>query len=157
MTRILDVLLDLTLFPACCRVTELGLEQIMTDHGEEAGVDGSGLAAPDLVHGGAHIVVNPPARHAAQHAERMIMSVEQHLMGLKKIGPHGEGPAVAELKCATCSLVRTPSRIAQSSLQSNWKASPGANDNGTKVPRPLICCCRRYSSRHARAKAGTRP
>src|SRR3546814_17513025 len=70
----------------------------MTDHGEGAGVDGSGLAAPDLVHGGAHIVVNPPARHAAQHAERMIMSVEQHLMGLTKIGPHGEGPAVAELE-----------------------------------------------------------
>src|SRR3546814_4842528 len=64
----------------------------------EAGVDGSGLAAPDLVHGGAHIVVNPPARHAAQHAERMITSVEQHLMGLKKIGPHGEGRAVAELE-----------------------------------------------------------
>src|SRR3546814_14124565 len=76
MTRILDVLLDLTLFPACCRVTELGLEQIMTDHGEEAGVDGSGLAAPDLFHGGAHIVVNPPARHAAQHSERRIMSLE---------------------------------------------------------------------------------
>src|SRR3546814_12763062 len=108
MTRILDVLLDLTLFPACCRVTELGLEQIMTDHGEEAGVDGSGLAAPDLVHGGAHIVVNPPARHAAQHAERMIMSVEQHLMGLKKIGPHGEGPAVAELEVCHLQLVAHP-------------------------------------------------
>src|SRR3546814_6313921 len=80
MTRILDVLLDLTLFPACCRVTELGLEQIMTDHGEEAGVDGSGLAAPDLVHGGAHIVVNPPARHAAQHRSEEHTSELQSLM-----------------------------------------------------------------------------
>src|SRR3546814_3509341 len=80
MTRILDVLLDLTLFPACCRVTELGLEQIMTDHGEEAGVDGSGLAAPDLVHGGAHIVVNPPARHAAQHARS-----EEHTSELQSL------------------------------------------------------------------------
>src|SRR3546814_2546583 len=96
MTRILDVLLDLTLFPACCRVTELGLEQIMTDHGEEAGVAGSSLAATDLVHGGAHIVVNLKARHAAQPAERMIMSVDQHLMGLMKIGQQGEGPAVPE-------------------------------------------------------------
>jgi hypothetical protein len=35
--------------------------------------------------------------------------------------------------------------IAQSSLQSNWNASPGANTSGTKVPRPLVCCsrCRR--------------
>src|SRR3546814_18524091 len=84
MTRILVVLLDLTLFPACCRVTELGLEQIMTDRGEEAGVDGSGLAAPDLVHGGAHIVVNPPARPAAQPPDRMILSVEHHLLGLDR-------------------------------------------------------------------------
>src|SRR3546814_19046969 len=103
MTRILDVLLDLTLFPACCRVTELGLEQIMTDHGEEAGVDGSGLAAPALVHGGAHIVVNPPARHAAQHAERMLMSVEQHLMGLKEIGPNrSEARSVGKECVSTC-------------------------------------------------------
>src|SRR3546814_15533537 len=84
MTRILDVLLDLTLFPACCRVTELGLEQIMTDHGEEAGVDGSGLAAPDLVHGGAHIVVNPPARPPPQHAERMIMTADNIPLGLRR-------------------------------------------------------------------------
>src|SRR3546814_3604898 len=62
----------------------------------------------DLVHGGAHIVVNPPARHAAQHAERMIMSVEQHLMGLKKIGPHGEGPAVAELEVCHLQLGAHP-------------------------------------------------
>ncbi len=27
---------------------------------------------------------------------------------------------------------------AQSSLQSNWKASPGANVRGTKVPRPVV-------------------
>src|SRR3546814_19773627 len=54
------------------------------------------------------IVVNPPARHAAQHAERMIMSVEQHLMGLKKIGPHGEGPAVAELEVCHLQLGAHP-------------------------------------------------
>ena len=44
------------------------------------------------------------------------------------------------LVCATCSLVCLPPRIAQSSLQSNWNASPGANTSGTKVPRPLVCC-----------------
>src|SRR3546814_3719265 len=85
MTRILDVLLDLTLFPACCRVTELGLEQIMTDHGEEAGVDGSGLAAPDLVHGGAHIVVNPPARSEEHTSElQSLMRTPDAVFCLKK-------------------------------------------------------------------------
>src|SRR3546814_7877824 len=87
MTRILDVLLDLTLFPACCRVTELGLEQIMTDHGEEAGVDGSGLAAPDLVHGGAHIVVNPPRseEHTSELQSLMRISYAVFCLKNKKI------------------------------------------------------------------------
>src|SRR3546814_9664976 len=56
------------------------------------------LAAPDLVDGGAHIVVNPPARHAAQHAKGVIMGVEQHLVGLQQIGPHDEGATVAEFE-----------------------------------------------------------
>src|SRR5690554_4014526 len=46
------------------------------------------------------------------------------------------------LLCATCSLVRSPAMIAQSSLQSNWNASPGANASGTKVPQPLVWASR---------------
>ncbi len=42
------------------------------------------------------------------------------------------------LVCATCCLTRSPPSTAQSSLQSNWKASPGAKASGTKVPRPLV-------------------
>jgi len=42
------------------------------------------------------------------------------------------------LLCATWSMVRSPATIAQSSLQSNWKASPGMNTSGTKVPRPMV-------------------
>jgi hypothetical protein len=30
----------------------------------------------------------------------------------------------------------------QSSLQSNWKASPGWKTSGTKTPWPLVCCTR---------------
>src|SRR3546814_11336002 len=70
MPRILDVLLDLAFLPSRCRITELGFEQIMADHREEASVDVALLAAPDLVDGGAHLVVTPPARHAAQQIGR---------------------------------------------------------------------------------------
>src|SRR3546814_16237587 len=57
MTRILNILLDLPLFPACRWITELGFEQVLADHGEEAGVDLPFLAAPDLVHGGCSITL----------------------------------------------------------------------------------------------------
>src|SRR3546814_11705971 len=75
--RILDILLDLPLFPSRSRVTELSFEQIVADHRQEACVDGAFLATPDLVDRRAHIVIDTPARHAAQHAEGVIMGVEQ--------------------------------------------------------------------------------
>ena len=120
MTRILYVLLDLPLLPPGCRITELGLEQIMAHHREEAGVDGSTLAAPDLVDRGVHVVIDAAARHPAQHAERVIMGVEQHLMGLQEIGPQKEGFAVAELEvrhlqCGSASKVR-PRKILAKAL-----------------------------------------
>ena len=46
------------------------------------------------------------------------------------------------LVCAACSLTRSPPSTAQSSLQSNWKASPGAKTRGTNVPRPLVWASR---------------
>jgi len=70
----------------------------MADHRREAGVDLALLAAADLVDGRSHIVVNAPPRHAAQDAESVVMGVEQHLMGLLRIGPENEGAAVAELE-----------------------------------------------------------
>ena len=97
MAGVLDVLLDLPLLPTGSRIAELGLEQEVADHGGEARVDLALLAAPDLVDGRAHVVVNPAPRHAAQHAEGVIVGVEQHLMGLLRIGAQGEGAAVAEL------------------------------------------------------------
>jgi hypothetical protein len=39
-----------------------------------------------------------PPRHAAQHVEGVITRVEQHLMGLLRIGPENEGAAVGELE-----------------------------------------------------------
>src|SRR3546814_7088128 len=66
------------------------------------------LAAPDLVDGGAHIVVNPPARHAAQKAKGLIMGVEQHRVGLQQIGPNDEGATVAEFEVRYLELGTDP-------------------------------------------------
>ena len=70
----------------------------MADHRRETGVDLALLAAADLVDGGSHIVVDSAPRHAAQHAEGVVMGVEQHLVGLLRIGPENEGAAVGELE-----------------------------------------------------------
>ena len=54
-------------------------------------------------------------------------------------------------------MVLTPLILTQPSLQSNWKASPGAKCSGTKACFPAsnrASCCYR---RHWRAKAATRP
>src|SRR6187402_3016806 len=45
---------------------------------------------------------------------------------------------------------------AQSSLQSNWNASPVPKVRGTKVPRPVICSISCRCAVHALAKAATR-
>ena len=58
MTGVLDVLFDLPLLPARRRITELGLEEIVTGHGEEARIDITLLSTPDLVDGGFHVVVD---------------------------------------------------------------------------------------------------
>jgi hypothetical protein len=136
MTRILDVLLDLSLLPARCRIAELGFEEVVAGHGHEADVDVALLAASDLVDRGLHVVVDAAPGNAAEDPEGMIVGVEQHLVRLQEIGPHDEGPAVAQLVCATCSLVRSLPMIAQSSDQSNWKASPRFERQRHEGPAP---------------------
>ena len=64
MTRILDVLLDLSLLPAGRRIAELGFEEVVAGHRHEADVDVALLAAPDLVDRCPHIVVDAPPREA---------------------------------------------------------------------------------------------
>src|SRR3546814_9474863 len=54
------------------------------------------------------MVIDTPARHAAQHAEGVIMGVEQHLMGLQKVGAHDECPAVTELEMRDLQLGPNP-------------------------------------------------
>jgi hypothetical protein len=62
----------------------------------------------------------------------------------------------ANLKCATLSFIRSPPMTAQSSLQSNWNASPGVNyqrhERASASTSVAASHCRR---RHWRANAAT--
>ena len=95
--RILNVLLDLSFLPTRCRITELGLKQVMAGHGREPGVDLPGFASADPVDCRLHVIEDPTLGDATQHAERVVQGVEQHLVGLQQIGPHDEGFAVRQL------------------------------------------------------------
>jgi len=66
VAHIAYLLLHLPLLPAGRRITELGLQQVMADHGLEALVDRTLLAATDLIHGRFHVVVDPAFRHPAE-------------------------------------------------------------------------------------------
>ena len=46
---------------------------------------------------GLHVVEDPASRYPAQHPERLGQRVKQHLVGLERIGPYDERPAVREL------------------------------------------------------------
>ena len=76
---------------------ERRVEEIVARHGGEAGVHLSHLAGPDPVHSCLHVVVDAPPGDPAEHAEGVVMSVEQHLVGLQRVRPHNEGPAVRQL------------------------------------------------------------
>ncbi len=98
MASVLDVLLDLPFLPARCRIAELCFKQEVADHGREASVDPPLLPAADPVDGGSHIVVDPTPGNAAQHAESVVVGVEQHLVGLPRIGAEKEGATIAKLE-----------------------------------------------------------
>lgn len=54
------------------------------------------LADEDRVHRGLHVVIDAPRAGAAEEGERLVVSVEHHLLGLAGIGPDEEHPAVAQ-------------------------------------------------------------
>lgn len=83
VSRIPDVLLDLSFLPACRRIAELGCIDIVVCHREEAHVDLPLLAATDTVHRRLHVIVDPASGNAAEHAQPMPMRIKQHLMGLQ--------------------------------------------------------------------------
>ena len=97
-TAVLHVLLHHALLPARGHVAEVRLEQIVTAHCGKAGVDHPPFALGDLVHGGLHVVVDPPAGHAAQGSKGTGVGIEQHFMALAGVGHQPEGPAGTQLQ-----------------------------------------------------------
>ena len=97
MSGVADVLLDLAFLPSRRRIAKLGLINVVVRHGEEADIDLSFFAAANTINSCAHIVVNPSRRHAAKDPECMPMGIEQHLMGLQRIGTQAKGPAMRQL------------------------------------------------------------
>ena len=70
----------------------------------EARVDVALLAAAHPVDGGAHVVVDAAARDTAQDLERVVVGVEEHLVGLQRVGAQQERSAVAELEVGDLQL-----------------------------------------------------
>src|SRR5690606_3184060 len=95
---------NLALLPTCSRVAEIGLEDIVVRHGKEAHVDLPLLAAADTIHSRLHVVVNAASRHTTKDPERMPVGIEQHLVGLQRIGPQQKGPAVRQLDMGNLKL-----------------------------------------------------
>src|ERR1700733_8839019 len=156
MARVLDVFLDLPLLPTGSRIAELRLEQEVADHGCKPCVDLAVLAAPDFVDRSAHVVVDASPGNAAQHAEGVVMGVEQHLVGLLRVGPENESAAVGELEVSDLQFGPLAAEDRPIFRQSNWNASPGRNASGTNTRRPHVfrSCCR--AAFQSRAKAATR-
>jgi hypothetical protein len=75
-----------SVLPSGSRIAEIGLEQEVADHRGKARVDLAFLASPDFVDGGAHVVIDAAPQNAAEHAEGVVVGVEQHLMRLLWIG-----------------------------------------------------------------------
>ena len=96
-----------------------------------------------------------PAHRPAPAARGSACQTTSHESLADKPAPRTHGCARAS--CAPIlSFCRSPPATVQSSLHSNWNASPGANTNGTNVPRPASCAASRWWRRHNRENAATR-
>ena len=91
-----DLVLDLTLLPACARGAGDRLHQVMPTHLQEPAIVGALLANEDRVHRGLHVVVDPARAGALEEGKRPVVAVEHHLLALSRIRPHERHPAVAE-------------------------------------------------------------
>ena len=92
----LDLVFDLALLPARRRGAGRRLHHVVARHDQEAPVEHPVLAREHRRHRRLHVVVDPARRHAAEEGERPRMRVEQHLLGLARIGPNIDRPRGAQ-------------------------------------------------------------
>lgn len=156
MTGVADILLDLPFLPTRRRIAELGLEYIVVRHGEEADVDFTGLSAANTIDRRLHIVVDAPFRHAAEDPERVPVGIEQHLMGLQRIGAQEKGPTVRQLDMGDLKLRALTADNREVLAPVELERFTSTKGQRNERPSTRRCCSRCRSARHSRAKAATR-
>ena len=72
------------------------LNQVVPAHPQEAAVELTVLADEHGVDRGLHVVVDAARAGALEEGEGTVVRVEHHLLGLARIGPHEQHPAVAQ-------------------------------------------------------------
>ena len=135
-----NVLLDLTFLPSRRRIAKLGLVNIVVRHGEKAHVDLPLFATADTIHRRLHVVVDPAPRHTAKNPECVPMGIEQHLMGLQRIGAQQEGPAVRQLDMRHLQLraFATQDRKVLAPVELEGIAGVKMQRNKSPAPRRLL-------------------
>src|SRR3712207_1062402 len=90
------LVLDLPLLPGGVGRAGRRLDEVVRAQLQEAAVEAALPAGEDRVHGRAHVVVDAAPAGAAEEAEGVLVRVEDHLLGLARVGADQEQAAVAE-------------------------------------------------------------
>ncbi len=96
--RIPDVLLDLSFLPACSRITELRLKDVVVGHRLETSIDVSLFTVLRDPQPSSYCRRCPDQAHP-RIREGVPMRVEQHLVRLERIGPHQKLRGVRQPAC----------------------------------------------------------
>ena len=83
-----NLVLDLPLLPARTGIAGGRLDEMVRAHLQETAVEGALTADEDRRHGRPHVVVDAAPAGAAKEAEGLLVSVEDHLLRLARIGAY---------------------------------------------------------------------
>ena len=123
--------LHLPLLPGRPGIAHRRLNKMAAAHRQEPLVPVAIPAPADLPDNRLHVVMDAPPTGAAEERERPVVCVDQHLQALPAAGPHERHPAVAKAEVRHPAFTGDPPTAIVSTLQLNWKASPGSNASGT--------------------------
>jgi hypothetical protein len=107
---------------------------------QEAAVEGALPAHEDRGHGRAHVVVDATPAGAAEEAEGVLVGVEDHFLGLARVGADQEQAAVAKADMGDLELagrVRQPRGLVPPVELVSLAGGEGERDEGKTVcPSP---------------------
>ena len=84
------------------------------------------------------------------------MGVEQHLVGLQRVGPQEKRAAVGQLEVRDLQLGPLAGKDRPVFRPIELERLAGRNASGTNTPRPHVCCSCCRAAFQSRAKAATR-